>query len=49
MLQNGKSIDETCSVCGFDNMEYFTQLFKKITGVTPRKFVLSLKAGTEKT
>ena len=39
LLKSGKSISDTCDLCGFDDIPYFTQLFKKITGITPKKYV----------
>ena len=34
MLQNGQSATECCYECGFDNISYFVQLFKRKTGYT---------------
>lgn len=38
LLKSGKSISDTCDLCGFDDIPYFIQLFKKITGITPKKY-----------
>ena len=32
------SIDEVATKCGFNDYNYFIQIFKKITGMTPNKF-----------
>lgn len=42
-LKRGYSVSQTCDVCGFDDMSYFVQLFKKITGTTPKKYSSSNK------
>ena len=47
MLKKGHSVDQACTASGFDNMEYFVQVFKKNIGVTPRKFLLSLKENSD--
>lgn len=39
LLKNGSSISHTCYSCGFENMSYFIQLFRKIVGTTPKKYV----------
>lgn len=42
MLKNGSNISQTCEACGFDNVSYFIQLFKKIIGTTPKKYITML-------
>lgn len=37
-LKRGYSVSQTCDICGFDDMSYFVQLFKKIKGTTPKKY-----------
>ena len=29
---------EICEACGFQDQSYFTKIFRKVTGVTPRKW-----------
>lgn len=43
LLRQGKSISETCFECGFDDLPYFLQLFKKIQGCTPGKYIKHLQ------
>jgi AraC-like DNA-binding protein len=38
LLNNGKSISETCITVGFNSYTSFTGLFKKTTGTTPVAF-----------
>lgn len=35
---SGKNITETASMLGFENLPYFSRLFKKETGLSPKKF-----------
>ncbi|WP_254070914.1 AraC family transcriptional regulator [Pedobacter sp. L105] len=35
---SGNNITETAYALGFDNLPYFSRLFKKETGVSPKKF-----------
>ena len=42
LLRAGKTITEVCDECGFDDISYFSQLFKKITGLSPKNYVRSL-------
>jgi AraC-like DNA-binding protein len=37
-LKQGQSIAEACFKCGFENVSYFIQLFKKICGCTPGEY-----------
>lgn len=39
LLKSGQSISAVCENCGFENVSYFAQLFKKIMGTTPKKYV----------
>jgi len=41
LLKSGMSINSACDECGFDDISYFIQLFKKITGTTPKKYINS--------
>ncbi len=43
LLKNGCTINEACDACGFENLSYFIQLFKKIMGTTPRKYCLQCR------
>lgn len=36
-LMNGLTVTETATECGFDNVSYFSQVYKKIMGVSPKK------------
>lgn len=38
LLQQNHTISEVCFSCGFENISYFTQLFKKIYGLTPKSY-----------
>lgn len=40
LLKSGKSVTECCSLCGFSNLSYFVQQFKKKHNMTPREYVL---------
>lgn len=42
MLKNGSNIIQACEDCGFDNVSYFIQLFKKTIGTTPKKYITML-------
>lgn len=33
-------VSEVAAICNYDNVEHFTRLFKKKTGITPRKFAI---------
>ena len=37
LLSSGKTITETARQCGFDNPSYFSELFRKIYGISPRE------------
>ena len=43
LLKSGYSIGNACDNCGFEDISYFTQLFKKIMGITPKKYVNLIK------
>jgi len=38
LLQNGHSVQNVCSACGFENISYFIQVFKKIRHMTPHQY-----------
>ena len=37
-ISSGKSVSETAFLCGFDNLSFFTKLFKRYMGVLPSKY-----------
>ena len=39
LLMNGRNINETARLLGFDYPNHFTRLFKKVTGITPSDFL----------
>ncbi len=47
-LQGGKSISETALLCGFYDESHFVGTFHSLTGITPKKFIKSLKSTGEK-
>ena len=38
LLDNAVSLVDISSLCGFDDQSYFTKVFKKATGVSPKKY-----------
>jgi AraC-like DNA-binding protein len=38
LLIQGRHVGETCYEAGFENLPYFTRLFKKRVGVSPSTF-----------
>ncbi len=43
MLKNGISVTETALLAGFNNQNYFSAAFKRITGVLPKEYCSKLK------
>ena len=43
-LDRGKSVTEAASEAGFDNLSYFSTLFKKMTGVSPSDYSRGIRA-----
>ena len=43
LLHQNIPISEVCYACGFENTSYFIQLFKKIYGFTPKKYLKMYK------
>lgn len=37
-LSEGKSVSESAVLCGFDNISFFTKIFKRYTGENPSYF-----------
>ena len=46
LLANGASVTSAAVACGYENISYFTRIFKKVTGYTPSqyKFVMGQSA-----
>lgn len=42
LLNQEVSATECCFSCGFESPSYFTRLFKKVTGSTPKKYISDL-------
>ena len=38
LIESDMSIAEVARMCGFEDQSYFTKVFRKITGVTPKKY-----------
>lgn len=38
MLRDGKTVKEVSEGCGFNDVSYFVQVFKKIHGITPKQY-----------
>ena len=38
-LQEGKSVKETAHLLGFNDQNYFSTVFKRITGTPPKEFI----------
>ncbi len=38
LLETGKTIREIASLCGFDDSNYFTEVFKRVKGVSPSQY-----------
>ncbi|HPU62820.1 MAG TPA: helix-turn-helix transcriptional regulator, partial [Mobilitalea sp.] len=38
LLTSDKSISDIAEAVGFDNFSYFSTLFKKVTGLSPKEF-----------
>ena len=43
-LDRGKSVTEAASEAGFDNLSYFSTLFKKMTGVSPSDYSRGIRS-----
>ena len=44
LLASGNSVSDVCDECGFENLSYFIQLFKKIVGTTPKAYSTNISA-----
>ena len=45
-LDHGKNVTEAASESGFDNLSYFSTLFKKMTGVSPSDYMRGVRKNT---
>ena len=43
MLQKGESVQAVCRGCGFENISYFIQVFKRIQHITPHQYAAQKK------
>lgn len=43
MLRNGEAVQTVCRNCGFENVSYFIQIFKRIQHVTPYQYAAQQK------
>lgn len=43
-LQDGQSVQKVCADCGFDNVSYFIQVFKKVQHMTPHQYAAQHRA-----
>ncbi|GHU02936.1 hypothetical protein FACS1894158_00130 [Betaproteobacteria bacterium] len=43
-LRSGMSLKEAAYACGFEDISYFIQLFKKIQGCTPKSYIRNLSS-----
>lgn len=48
-IRDGVSVKEVCEECGFENLSYFIQLFKKHMGMTPKQYAMSTRGQPETT
>ena len=39
-LSQGYTVDETCSLVGFNNLSHFSNVFKRIAGISPKKYAI---------
>ena len=47
LLHPADSVSDIAIRCGFDSPSYFTKIFKRFTGCTPREYRHSKTAGSE--
>ena len=46
LLQEGLSVQEVCLKCGFENVSYFVQVFKKLQRLTPYQYASQRRSAT---
>ncbi len=44
LLRKGQCVNDVCSACGFDDVSYFIQTFKKIHHLTPKQYIRRINA-----
>jgi YesN/AraC family two-component response regulator len=42
LVNDNKTISEIANALGYENYSYFTKVFKKNTGITPREFIIQV-------
>ncbi len=42
VLLSGQSISDACFQSGFQSLSYYNRIFKKVVGISPRQFKLSM-------
>lgn len=43
MLRDGQPVSRVCRECGYETVSYFTQIFRRIKGMTPRQYAAMTK------
>ena len=38
LLDNGCPLVDVASLCGFEDQSYFTKVFKRLVGVSPKRY-----------
>ncbi len=42
-LREGKSVTETCNLCGYNSLSYFNRVFKRQMGSSPKRYVADVQ------
>ena len=45
MLQENARLADVAQAVGFEDQSYFTKVFRRVTGMTPREYMLRCKNG----